>query len=109
MPGDACLAMTKIRVAIIILTALVVGFGGILASFYARGLRFNWKTFKFSPTGILVIKSDPEAAQVFINAELKTATNATVSLAPGTYDVAVKKEGYLSWYKRLTIEKEVVT
>jgi dipeptidyl aminopeptidase/acylaminoacyl peptidase len=101
--------MTKLRVLIFLSTILVVGIFGTLVSYYARGYRFNIKTLKFQPNGILVVKSEPDGASVIINGDLRTATNATISLAPGTYDVEVKKEGYISWYKRLTIEKEIVT
>lgn len=101
--------MTKIRMFAFLLTLIVVGFFGIFFSYYARGYRINLKTFKFEPNGILVIKSEPDGASVYINGNLKTATNATLPLSPGIYDVEVKKEGFLPWYKRLTIEKEVVT
>lgn len=102
-------SMTKIRIFIVILTILVVGPVGYLASLYARGFRFDKKTFRFTPNGILVVKSDPSGAQVFINGDLITATDASISLSPGNYDVSVKKNGYLAWAKRLNIEKEVVT
>ncbi len=101
--------MTKIRVLIFLLTIVVVGSLGTIISLYAKGYRFDVKTFRFEPNGLLVIKSDPDGAQVFINTELKTATNATVPLPPDTYDVEIRKEGYLSWKKRLVIEKEIVT
>lgn len=93
----------------LLLTFFVVGVLGYVAILLARGYRFNSKTFKFNPNGILVIKSDPAGAQIFINGDLKGATDSNISLAPGTYDVNIKKDGYLSWYKRLTIEKEIVT
>jgi hypothetical protein len=101
--------MTKFRVLYFIITLVVVGFVGLFASYYARGYRFNFQTFKFQPNGILVLKSEPDGASVYINGELKTATNASISIAPGVYDVEVKKDGYFNWYKRLTIEKEIVT
>lgn len=101
--------MTKLRVLIFLLTILVVGVAGTFASFYARGYRFNFKTLKFAPNGILVVKSEPDGASVYINGDLKTATNANIPLPPGIYDVEVKKEGFYNWYKRLTIEKEIVT
>lgn len=91
------------------ITLIVVGFVGTFASYYARGYKLDLKTLKFQPNGILVIKSEPDGASVYINGDLKTATNATISLSPGVYDVSVKKDGYFSWYKRLTITKEVVT
>jgi hypothetical protein len=107
--------MAKVRVLAFILTLLVVGLVGTYVSFYARGYRLNFVSLFtkgeiiFQPNGILVIKSEPDGASVFIDGELKTATNATISIAPGTYDVEVRKDGYFTWYKRLVIEKEVVT
>lgn len=101
--------MAKIRVFIFLTTILIVGAIGIFTSYYARGYRLNLKTFRFEPNGILVIKSEPDGASVYLNGELKTATNATLSLSPGTYDVEVRRDGFFTWYKRLTIEKEIVT
>lgn len=101
--------MIKVRVFLFLLTILVVGTVGMFVSYYARGYRLDIKTLGFQPNGILVLKSEPDGASIFINGELKTATNTTVSLSPGTYDVDIKKEGYLPWSKRLTIEKEIVT
>jgi hypothetical protein len=101
--------MTKIRVFFFIITLIVVGSIGIFATYFASGYRFNFKTFKFQPNGILVLKSEPDGASVYVNGELKAATNANFSITPGIYDIEVKKDGFFSWYKRLTIEKEVVT
>jgi len=101
--------MTKTRVLILLSTLLVVGIFGYFAILLARGYRFDIKTLKFNPNGIIVIKSDPTGAQIFVDGNLKGATDSNISLAPGTYDVNIKKEGYLPWYKRLTVEKEIVT
>lgn len=101
--------MTKVRVLLFTITLLVVTILGVFAYYYARGYKFDIKTLKFQPNGILVLKSEPDGASVYINGELKTATNANFSIAPGTYDVEVKKDGYITWYKRLTVEKEIVT
>lgn len=106
--------MTKVRVYVFLSTILVVGIVGIFASFYARGYRLNFKALSqgrltFEPNGILVIKSEPDGASVIINGDLKTATNTTLSLSPGVYDIEVKKDGFFPWKKRLTIEKEIVT
>lgn len=101
--------MAKIRLIAFIFGLIIVGLFSTFFAYYARGYKFNLNTLKFQPNGILVIKSEPDGASVFINGDLKTATNATISLSPGVYDVEVKKEGYFSWYKRLTINKEIVT
>jgi len=101
--------MTKTRVIFFLITILFVGIFGYIISLYARGYKFNPSTFKFTPSGLLVAKSSPDGAQIFINGDLKTATNANLSLSPATYDIEIRKEGYTSWKKRLTISKEVVT
>jgi len=103
------MTMTKTRITLTLITLAVVSVLLIIVGFFAKGYWFNLKTFKFIPRGILVIESEPTAAQIYIDNELKTATDATIRLSPGTYDVKVQKEGYITWQKRLTIEKETVT
>lgn len=101
--------MTRLRVFLALLTVVVVGILATLVTLYARGYRFDKKSLSFRPSGLLVLKSDPEGASVYINGELVTATDNTISLSPGAYDVSIRKEGYLPWEKRLIVEKEVVT
>ena len=101
--------MTKIRVFIFLTTIIIVGVLGALIGLYARGYRFNPDKLKFNPNGIFVAKSVPDGAQIYLNGELKIATNTSIPLPPGTYDVSIRKEGFLDWDKRLVIEKEVVT
>ncbi len=87
-----------------ILTASV----GLIA--YGRGYRLNLdKPTQLSPTGIVTATSDPVAAQVLVNGELKTATNNSVNLPPGWYTVTIRKEGSIPWEKKLRVQGEVVT
>lgn len=101
--------MQRTRILIFITTLLVVGIAGTIALLYARGYRVNPQTGEIGPNGLLVANSEPTGAQIFVNGDLTSATNATVPLPPGTYDVSLKKEGYMSWNKRITINKEEVT
>lgn len=101
--------MSKIRLLILLFTFFVVGTVATLISLYARGYRFNSKDMKLNPNGLLAIKSVPDGAQIYVDGDLKTATNATIPLPPATYDISIRKEGFISWNKRLTIDKEVVT
>lgn len=103
--------MARIRVLILLLTILVVGVMGSVAIAYARGFRLDLTGDKVTlgPTGLLVANSDPTAAQVFVDGKLETATDNTISLSPGTYEISVRKEGYLTWDKTITIEQETVT
>lgn len=100
--------MTKIRIIIFITTILVVGIVGVVAILYAKGYRLN-KDYKLTSEGLMVANSDPNGAQISIDGVLHSATNATISLPSGTYDITLKKEGYISWNKKLTIQSGVVT
>lgn len=91
------------------ITCVVVGTLLYIGAMYARGYRYDKSEGKLSPRGLLVIKSSPDGAQVYIDGTLKTATNSNLSLVPGSYEVSVKKDGFRSWSKNLTIEKEIVT
>lgn len=82
----------------------------MLVVLYSRGFRFWFEKGKpdISGTGLLVTTSRPDGAQVFINDHLTTATDSTINLNPGEYDVRIFKDGYFPWKKHVTIPKEVV-
>ena len=94
--------------ALIILFLL---FGNGCGRFFWRGysLNLNGSGPILSGTGLLVATSSPDGAQVFINGHLTTATDNTINLAPGDYDVKIFKEGYFPWEKKITVKKEVVS
>lgn len=75
---------------------------------YARGYRFNIKEKSFSSNGIIAITSYPKTAKVYINDEFKGITDINLTLPPGKYKVEVKKEGYLSWEKTISLKGELV-
>lgn len=85
--------------------------GTTLVILYGRGYRFWFEKGKpdISGTGLLVTKSKPDGAQVFINDHLTTATDSTINLTPGEYTVKIIKDGYFPWEKKLQIQKEIVT
>ncbi len=104
--------MKKILPLILIVLFIIVG--GLIAIFYANGYRFQFGggtgTLKFlEGTGLLVATSKPDGARVVINEHLTTATNNTINLSPGTYDVKIEKDGYLTWEKKITIKKSLVS
>lgn len=101
--------MTKLRVFVLFSTMIIVGIVGYFVALVARGYQFDAVNFKFLENGILVAKSDPDGATILIDGNLKGATNTNLKLAPNTYHVEIKKNGYISWSKELTIKKEEVT
>lgn len=101
--------MTRVRVLLFLLGIIVVGFLGYIAITFAKGYRLDFKTLKIVSKGILVVKTDPTGAQIFVDKSLLGASDSNFTLSPGRYDVEIKKSGFITWYKRLTIEKETVT
>jgi hypothetical protein len=101
--------MTRLRIIIFTTTIIVVSTVGYFASLFARGYRFNPKTGDIAPSGILVANSDPNGAQILIDGELKGATNTTINLPPGTYDISIRRDGFIDWNKRIQIITEEVT
>ena len=86
--------------------------GGTLAAVrWAKGYRFNFgeKGPELTGTGLLVASSDPKGAQVYLNGKLTTATDDTLNLPPGSYQVEIKKDGFLAWKKKLEVTAELVT
>ena len=78
--------------------------------FFARGFRFDFKERKLERTGILSVSTTPNGAAIYINDDLKDASNATIqNLQPGKYKVRLTKEGYSSWEKEIEIKEEIVT
>jgi hypothetical protein len=101
--------MTLLRVLILFSTFIIVGTIGYFVALIARGYQFDTNTFTFLENGILVVKSDPDGATILIDGNLKGATNTNLKLSPDRYHVEIKKNGYISWSKELTIKKEEVT
>lgn len=61
-------------------------------------------------TGMLAVRSIPETANVYLNDELKTATDDTIaSLEPGKYKLRIYKEGFETWEREVEVFSELVT
>ena len=93
---------------IFLTTAVFIFSGTFLMIRYAQGYRPT-KTLTIKGTGLLSANSYPTAGEVYINGKLTTATDNTLNLDPGTYDIEIKKDGYHTWSKKLKIEAELVT
>jgi len=97
----------RLLIAIIFFIALIAGI--TFAIKYAKGYRPSLKNRALEGTGLLAANSYPKGATVFINDKLTTATDDTLNLPPGEYQVKIAKDGYISWEKTLKLEPELVT
>ena len=98
--------MRKFLFPILIITILAAA--TLLVIAFGRGYRPDFGKRTISSTGLLVATSDPAGAQVFLDGNLKGATNTTLTLAPGWYQVKLVKEGFLLWEKKMKVLGEVV-
>lgn len=99
----------NVRLLYTLLSATFILVGTFLAIQYAKG-NYRLTQQGFAPnTGLLSANSFPTGAEVYIDNRLVTATNDTLYLEPGEYQVKVAKDGYSPWEKKLLVEKELVT
>ncbi len=91
---------------ILFLAVFVLILIGVIA--YARGYRFNFDEGKVTSTGIVSVSSAPKPAKVYVNGELKGATDINLTLPFGQYKIEVKKDGYTSWEKSISLKGEIV-
>ena len=54
--------------------------------------------------GFLIVKSDPENAEVFVDGQRKEArTPTSIDLAAGTHTVRVRRDSYVDWTREVTV------
>lgn len=98
------------RFIITIITLLVIGAVAGVVIFLAKGYTFSPTEKRIVGTGIITVKSEPDAASVFVDGHLTTATNATISsLPPKTYTIKVVKEGFIPWEKQVEVKEGLVS
>ena len=103
--------LVKRRLILSILVLLILGLGTSLIILYGKGYRFTrgYEGIEISGTGLLIAKSKPDGAGVFINNHLTAATDTTINLSPSEYNIKIVKQGYFPWEKKIKIQKEVVS
>lgn len=95
---------------VLIFVLILIISGTYIISIFARGYRLDIanNTLEFKATGLLSATSKPKSASVYINGVLTTATDDTINLPPGEYQIKISKDGYLPWSKKILIQKELV-
>lgn len=93
-----------------IVTLIAVAVVAAIAIFLAKGYSFSTQEKRIMGSGIMTVASEPDAASVYIDGHLTTATNTTIaSLPPKSYDVKIVKEGFIPWQKQILIKEGLVT
>jgi hypothetical protein len=90
-------------------SALVLVGATVGVYMYTSGLRID-KQGELKSTGMVAVKSVPNGANVYLNSELKTATDGTIQgLNPGKYNLKVMKNGFTIWQKDIDVFEQLVT
>lgn len=96
----------KLVFRIIVVFGFLVVIGFVIA--YGRGYRWSFQNQSLVPTGIISANSSPNAAKIYVNGQLKGATDLNLTLPPATYTIEIKKDGYTSWTKTIKLQGELV-
>lgn len=96
------------RVFMTFFTLILLMAGTYVAIRFAQGYRPT-TSGSLQGTGLLSANSFPTGSTLYINGNIRSATDTTVNLDPGEYQIEIKKDGYTDWKKTFKIEKELVT
>lgn len=77
---------------------------------YAQGYNFNRQTKTLEKTGMIVVKSYPDGARIYLKGKLAQASNATLTgLKGGLYDLKIEKDGFAPFQKEVPVKEELAT
>jgi hypothetical protein len=101
----------KIRAVLFYLSVAIffIGLPAILSS--SLGYKFNPRTFKFTKTGIISLKKQPQGASIYLDGKLlNDKTPATINeLLPGSYNLRLELKAHYPWLSQVKIEPRKVT
>ena len=97
------------RIASSVLAVFIIITLTVAVIAYGRGFRLNFNQKTLTSTGILSASSFPDKASVWIDGQLRSATNTSLSLNPGWYNVKITKEGYQPWEQKIHIKGEILS
>lgn len=83
----------------------------LVAISFALGYRFDFSSKRFIATGMLMIRTEPKDADIYLNGKkIKEQSPVTIRfLLPGEYNVKLEKAGYRPWGKNFSIIAQQVT
>ena len=87
--------------------------------FYAAGYRLGKNGFSIQKTGMFIIDSKPEGAEIFIDGQPQKTWSSSIfnkkkfittpakikNLLPGEYNIKLELDGYWSWQKKLFVNQ----
>jgi len=103
----------KIRYRVSIIAILTIIFLVItpLLILWTLGYRYNSKKHSIEKTGLLIVKSEPNNADIYLNnKKQKNQSPAKIKyLLSGDYDFKLEKQGYFSFDKKIAVKSGEAT
>ncbi len=100
----------KTRILVSIASIVILGLGTIIGVLLVQGYTFDAKNKKVVQTGVLVVNSVPNGAQIYIDGHYQNVTNTSISFLPAKkYSIRITKEGYIPWEKEMTIDNQIIS
>lgn len=87
-----------------ILVAVAIAVGSLVLLLLAYGYDIDRQTGQVIQNGLIFVSSQPESADVYLNGALKDRTNAKLVVQAGQYNVELKKAGYNTWQRSVSLE-----
>jgi len=56
-----------------------------------------------TPQGAIVVDSTPSGADIEVDGEFVGNTPSTITVAPGSHQIAIKKKGFADWTRKMTV------
>lgn len=81
-----------------------------LVIFAANGYYFDFKEKKIKKHGMIVVRSIPKNVNVFLDNNFKkNKTPINISTLPGSYNLKIEKDGYVTWQKQISVDSGLAT
>lgn len=93
-----------------ILTIIAIILATIALYLYAKGYSYDRQRGTLEKTGMIIVKSTPDGARIYLNDKLVEATNANLTnLSGGLYRLRVEKDGHSPFEKDVPVRPEYAT
>lgn len=87
------------------LMAILIALTTVILVYLGSGYDVDRDTGDLIQNGQVLLSSDPEGASVYLDNKIqKTKTTGKLVIPSGSYNVAVKKDGYRDWNQQIALE-----
>ncbi len=86
-----------------VLMVVAISLVSLLLVLQAYGYTFDLQTGAINQNGLVFVDAHPERADVYVNGELKGATDQRLIMPSSKYDISVRRAGYRTWEKTINL------